>query len=738
MKTSPRVNTPGFDDLSTDAVLRGIFGPLRRPATDSITTMLKGAHALYIWRGCIPHKIDGCTQIVDGFWMPGVMTRDSLEAAIARVQSRSRGKSRKQAIEAMRTVRKGLGARPITYHWSSFVECDCLSKADQAKKLRELEDSTGLKWGLQVDSGGKSIHAYLLYDSLIPAADPRWVQAQKLLQICCWGDTAICNPDRVMRAPGHMSGGGEKERDQPVILFTPSHRYQIDDVLRKLSAYAADLGCTDVRAAWDNLRLAARLESKGHPRAATYLREHLGSPAAAFMMMAHEKAGTPAAGGQAIYTGGSEWEQLSTGRNDLCPWCGSRGTRVTAVTRHEDGRMTARCFKEGRTRVQQVATDTDLPGGVEDAMGARKVLTFPAPVVEDIIEVEAPATEGEHLDACDVAFLYYIHLDMKAGRDLSMKAVQGDVLSEEEPRSNVTNLQHGRVVTSYEENNSDKSPVLHFPGFEPEQLRILKDESSGWSQGEVFCFNGVGSLKIHASGGTFARIPCDGWRCGRCGPRLALAVQAAVRIEVGRLASLGYHVGLMEDWHSSARGRWVARDRTGRDILGLHLSPGKRAYICAWRGPKALGPKGVESMSVAAAEHVASCIDLDAWGKEIGSIRILTGSRRIRHAVSLQARMALRIVSPNPQEKLGYEPDSEGPSLTMLTSPKETAATVVAKIEKFLQAGLTVSGAVSGRTRRVEFKVKEGEVPLAAAVRKMVATGKLHKLSRNRALPDLI
>ena len=80
-----------------------------------------------------------------------------------------------------------------------FVEWDDKPLEWQVNAWKEL----GLpEPSIQVHTGGKSIHSYWVLDE--PMAPAEWRELIKRLISQCGGDTANCNPSRVMRLPGSI------------------------------------------------------------------------------------------------------------------------------------------------------------------------------------------------------------------------------------------------------------------------------------------------------------------------------------------------------------------------------------------------------------------------------------------------------------------------------------------------------------------------------------------------------
>lgn len=114
--------------------------------------------------------------------------------------------------------------KDVTQGRAIFYEHDNLSKEVQA----ELWQHLGLpEPTLQVDTGGKSIHSYWVFDAPIGVQDWRSLQTD-LLEFAD-GDRSLKNPSRVMRLAGCWHSWGHQSR----IIRNGGQRYDYDQ-LRKL------------------------------------------------------------------------------------------------------------------------------------------------------------------------------------------------------------------------------------------------------------------------------------------------------------------------------------------------------------------------------------------------------------------------------------------------------------------------------------------------------------------------
>jgi hypothetical protein len=139
-----------------------------------------------------------------------------------------------------------------------FCEHDNLDKQLQKQLWRSL----GLpEPSLQIDTGGKSIHSYWIFNSKI---DPQqWKQLQTDLLEYTDADRALKNPSRVMRlagcwhfAPNNVASGQTK------IILNSGKRYSYDELRELIPHYQAELqGISPMIDEWGDMRnLAQHLE----------------------------------------------------------------------------------------------------------------------------------------------------------------------------------------------------------------------------------------------------------------------------------------------------------------------------------------------------------------------------------------------------------------------------------------------------------------------------------------------
>ena len=113
----------------------------------------------------------------------------------------------------------------ITHCPALFAEWDDRPREWQLDAWQEL----GLpKPSLQVDTGGKSIHNYWVFEQ--PIEPDRFRDLQTRLAAVCGSDTTLKNPARVMRLPGCPRGGEGPPDQRPMVqlLEGPACRYPVN------------------------------------------------------------------------------------------------------------------------------------------------------------------------------------------------------------------------------------------------------------------------------------------------------------------------------------------------------------------------------------------------------------------------------------------------------------------------------------------------------------------------------
>ena len=218
------------------------------------------------------------------------------------------------------------------------VEIDHLPREAQERLYAEFASATGMTWGIQDFSGGKSVHSFLLYDRLLEPRDPIRLEIQQLLIVALCGDSKIVDARRLMRLPGWPGHG----RPQPLLSCDPTARYSPEAIRDALAAHVVALGIEDVAAALTDIRLAERLclsardlDAEGALQAldhAALLREARGRVSAEDRSVARALLGVRAAVGGTGFTASAETDavEVVVAKTALVPFRGMPpGARVT-------------------------------------------------------------------------------------------------------------------------------------------------------------------------------------------------------------------------------------------------------------------------------------------------------------------------------------------------------------------------------------------------------------------------
>jgi hypothetical protein len=114
---------------------------------------------------------------------------------------------------------------------SLFAEIDDCPIEQQWERLRELEESLGLKSSLVVFSGGKSLHVYFKLSR--PLTDrSRWESLQQKLIFALRSDIAIANFNREMRLAGFLRKA--KGKYQEITHIDENVEYSLSEIESKL------------------------------------------------------------------------------------------------------------------------------------------------------------------------------------------------------------------------------------------------------------------------------------------------------------------------------------------------------------------------------------------------------------------------------------------------------------------------------------------------------------------------
>ena len=103
-----------------------------------------------------------------------------------------------------------------------FYEHDNLPKDEQKQLWQKLNLPEPT---FQIDTGGKSIHSYWVFDK--PSSVEDWKTLQTDLLEYSYGDRSIKNPSRVMRVPGFVH---QKSGNQSEIVSQSGKRYSIEEL----------------------------------------------------------------------------------------------------------------------------------------------------------------------------------------------------------------------------------------------------------------------------------------------------------------------------------------------------------------------------------------------------------------------------------------------------------------------------------------------------------------------------
>ncbi|MEO1396472.1 MAG: DEAD/DEAH box helicase [Cyanobacteria bacterium J06634_5] len=124
----------------------------------------------------------------------------------------------------------------ITHTDTISCEIDLCPKAEQLERFEWFAQVTGLKYGLLLTSGSKSIHGHIFLNEPVPFADAD--RLRKLFILCLLGDPAIANRHQPMRAPGFY----RKSKGQyQALLSSSTQRYSLDEIEAGLKLAYTDL-----------------------------------------------------------------------------------------------------------------------------------------------------------------------------------------------------------------------------------------------------------------------------------------------------------------------------------------------------------------------------------------------------------------------------------------------------------------------------------------------------------------
>lgn len=229
----------------------------------------------------VNHKTGERNTKVGGFWVPNPYLAGSVKTLVT-----------KHEIRDLRSKRLGLTERDLgRLNWI-VMENDRLSMEEQAASLDALSAALGEPLSLVVMSGdarpasiasagvetaqkGKSLHAYILLDSVSVDRLDTWLTASRLVTLLIGGDGAMNKPAQLCRYPGQVITHDGVTRIQTVLHHDFDKKWDIDDLVVKLQAEADRRGI-DVPSALAALKMADAFDRMGDTvrakRVATELR----------------------------------------------------------------------------------------------------------------------------------------------------------------------------------------------------------------------------------------------------------------------------------------------------------------------------------------------------------------------------------------------------------------------------------------------------------------------------------
>ena len=237
----------GYLDPSTGQGIR---------VTNSLDAVLAGERDYLIWAGNRPPK-KGCVS-TGLLFAPCILSGANVRAAFQALECGYATSS--DAFHSMAEYGTALTSRVEEYAVSAWCEIDHLSLDEQWSRLKGLESATGMRFGVLLHSGRKSIHSALLYDRCIDPRSETHREIVALLVVALEGDTQCLSTMKKMRVPGFKdSDDVEGGRDQRVLQFDPEIRYAPENVLDRLRRYCRELGIPDTKQAIVDLRRAEKL-----------------------------------------------------------------------------------------------------------------------------------------------------------------------------------------------------------------------------------------------------------------------------------------------------------------------------------------------------------------------------------------------------------------------------------------------------------------------------------------------
>lgn len=247
---------------ATEAAAAAMFGHLRLDITADSSKALACGAAYYLTHCEHPADKRG-----GRYWMlalircadiPKIIDEAHVEAAAKAKQNGKPEPTRVDVQEQFFRFHLGVKKKWLVGVVGAVVEIDHLPRDEQERRYAALAAATGLTWTLQVFSGGKSVHAYLAFDRLVPPDDPIRLEVAHLLIAILEGDPAVIDPGRLTRLPGWRDPDGRRE--QPVVHLDTLARYAPELIRDRLRAHAQAIGIVNVPRAVEALKRAKRLD----------------------------------------------------------------------------------------------------------------------------------------------------------------------------------------------------------------------------------------------------------------------------------------------------------------------------------------------------------------------------------------------------------------------------------------------------------------------------------------------
>jgi len=216
----------------------------------------------YVWEG---PAMKGTGR----YFISGVFSLSDTRVLIDNVKAKLGLTDDRAAAEHISLYSTGLTEERVVGSVAAFCEIDHMPFDAQQAAYDAFSLATGLKWSMQVHSGGKSIHGWFFFDRILDPQDPIREQIQRLLIVAISGDSVITEALRKMRTPGTLAHHATGNRAQVVLALDEEARYSPEHLLKTLKKYVRfRLGIVDAERAFSDLHLAEllfqRAKTKGH------------------------------------------------------------------------------------------------------------------------------------------------------------------------------------------------------------------------------------------------------------------------------------------------------------------------------------------------------------------------------------------------------------------------------------------------------------------------------------------